>query len=238
MTYMAILACLIGLFAGTAQAEQPKAITGQEVAAAVSAALAAHGQQGTPILAAQRRYFPCETALTVAPRQKDRWDAVEVKCTGNLPWSIVVRTSADIPAGLDDDGHDTGETTKVLVLRRALRRGEVITAEKLDVAEVVGTPARGAFSETEVLVGRRMAQALGAGIPILERHLQMDWLVRENDPIVIETNAEGIVIGMSGIALEHGQLGDFIRVRNLRSGRELTGQVAEDKKIIVTSNIN
>lgn len=238
MTRMVLAACVIGLLAGMAQAEQPKPVTGQEVAAAVSEALAAHGQQGTPILAAQRRYFPCDGMLTVTPRQKDRWDAVDVKCPGKLPWSIVVRTSADVPAGLDGDDQDAGETTKVVVLRRALRRGEVITEDKLDVTEVSGVPVRGAFSAAEDLIGRRMAQSLGSGVPIQERHLQMDWLVRADDPIVIETNAEGIVIGMAGVALEHGQPGDFIRVRNLRSGRELTGRVADDKKIIVTSNIN
>lgn len=234
-----LAAGLVLLGAGAVQAEPAQPVTGREIAAIVRDALAAHGQEGTPILADQRRFFPCEVDLTVAPRHEGRWDAVDVACPGDIPWSIVVRTSAEVPAGFSF-GADaaTGEPVTVVVVRHTIRRGEVITADKLELAQVQRSPAPGAFTEIEPLIGRRMVQTLSAGVPIRERHLQMEWTVRADDPIVIETNTGEMVIAMSGIALENGQLGDFIRVRNLRSGRVVTGMVGEDKKIIVTPNMN
>lgn len=231
-----VLICLSG---GAAQAELAPPLTGQDIAAVVRAALAANGQDAVPMLADQRRFFPCEVDLTVSPRREGRWDAVDVVCRGAVPWSIVVRTSAQVPAGYSfDTGATVGETTTVAVLRQTIRRGEVITAEKLELVEVLRAPAAGAFSEIEPLIGRKLVQTLAAGVPIRERHLQMEWSVNADDPVVIETNTGEMVIAMAGVALEHGQAGDFIRVRNLRSGRVVTGMVAEDKKIIVTPNMN
>lgn len=234
-----IASLLLGLAGASAQAEQPAPITGAEIAVVVREALAANNQAGLPILADQRRYYPCEVDLTVAPRRAGRWDAVDVTCAGAVPWSIVVRTSAEVPAGFGFGAQDgDGTLTPVVVLRHTIRRGEVITADKLELVEMPRTPAPGTFPEIETVIGRRMAQTLSAGVPLRERHLQMEWSVRADDPIVIETDTGGMTVAMAGIALENGQAGDFIRVRNSRSGRIVTGMVADEKKIIVTPNTN
>ena len=230
---------LIFLGSALASAETGQPLTGRDIAGIVRAVLAEHGQEGEPILADQRRYFPCETAITVAPRLDGRWDAVDVNCPGAIPWSIVVRTSAAVP----DDfsfGNDVlnGPETSLVILRHAMRRGEVITAEKLEIAEIQRSPASGIFTEIGPLVGRRMANAVGAGVPLLDRHLEMVWSVRANEPIVIEINTGSVVVAMAGVALENGQTGDIIRVRNTRSERVVVGRVGDEKKIIVTPNMN
>ncbi len=230
---------LLCLAIGTAQADPAAPFTGEDIAAIVRDALVANGQEGAPILAGQRRYFPCDVDLSVAPRREGRWDAVTVSCSGTIPWSIVVRTSAHVPAGFGFASGDTsGETTTVVAFRHTIRRGEVITADKLELVELQSSRAQGSFSDIEPLIGRRMVQTLGAGVPVRERHLEMDWAVRANDPIVIETVTGEMVIAMAGVALEHGQAGDFIRVRNLRSGRVVVGMVTKEKKIIVSPNMN
>jgi flagella basal body P-ring formation protein FlgA len=234
------LACLLAFLTGApAQADLAAPLTGAEIAAVVRETLVANGHEGVPILADQRRYFPCEVDLTVAPRREGRWDAVDVACPGAIPWSIVVRTSAEVPQGFSfGSSEPTGAITRVVVLRHTIRRGEVITADKLELVDMPRTPAPGTFLEIEPLIGRRMVQTLGAGVPVRERHLQMEWSVRADDPIVIETDTGEMIVAMAGVALENGQIGDFIRVRNLRSRRVVTGMVAEEKKIIVTPNMN
>lgn len=236
----AILASMLLLAgSGAARAELGEPFTGGEIAVLVHQALMANGQDGAPIIAEQRRYYPCEAELTVMPRREGRWDAVDVACPGAIPWSIVVRTSVGVPPGFRFGGGDTAaEMTAVVVLRHSIRRDEVITADKLELVEIPRAPAPGAFSEIAPLIGRRMGQNLGAGVPIRERHLEMDWAVRADDPIVIETAAGGLVISMGGVALENGQTGDFIRVRNLRSGKVVIGMVTQEKKINVVPNMN
>lgn len=215
------------------------ALTGKEIAVIVRAALAENGQEGAPVLAEQRRYFPCEVPLAVAPRRAGRWDAVDVACAGKIPWSIVVRTSVEVPAVFDLGGRETeGEAKAVVVFRHSIRRDEVITADKLEIVTLERAPGPGTFSEIAPLIGRRMAQTLGAGVPLRERHLQRDWPVREGDPVVIETDTGAMVISMAGVALENGQIGDFIKVRNSRSQKTVQGRVQDGKKIIVTPNMN
>ena len=66
----------------------------------------------------------------------------------------------------------------------------------------------------------------------------MDWAVREGDPVVIESVSGEMVISMAGVALEDGQIGDFIEVRNPRSRKTLNGIVSDGKKIVVSPNMN
>lgn len=236
----AIMASLLWLASsGAAQAQPGQAFTGGEISVIVQEALVANGQDGLPILAEQRRYYPCEVDLTVAPRRDGRWDAVDVACPGEIPWSIVVRTSVGVPLGFRfGTGDSEAEAIPVVVLRHSIRRNEVITEDKLELVEIQRAPAPGAFSDIAPLIGRRMSQNLGAGVPLRERHLEMDWSVRADDPIVIETAAGGLVISMAGVALENGQTGDFIRVRNLRSRKVVIGVVTDEKKINVAPNMN
>lgn len=236
----AVLASILWLVgAAAAEAELEPAFTGGEISVIVHQALVVNGQGGVPIIAEKRRYYPCEVDLTVTPRREGRWDAVDVTCAGSVPWSIVVRTTVGVPPGFRFGSGDIVEDpTTVVVLRHAIRRDEVITADKLEQVEIPRAPQAGAFSEIEPLIGRRMSQNLGAGVPLRERHLEMNWEVRADDPIVIETKAGGLIISMAGVALENGQTGDFIRVRNLRSRKIVIGMVTDEKKINVVPNMN
>ncbi|MBF9046409.1 flagellar basal body P-ring formation protein FlgA [Rhodobacterales bacterium LSUCC0031] len=238
---MRVVLAIIAVFlvANSAHAELRPPLTGADIAVVVREAMIENGQIGAPMLAEQRRYYPCETALSVAPRRAGRWDAVDVSCAGAIPWSIVVRTSVEVPAIFGfGEGERTGEMTNVVVPRHTLRRDEVITAEKLELVAIDSARASGTYSEIAPLIGRRMVQTLSAGVPVRERHMELAWSVREGDPIVIEANTGGMIISMAGIALENGQVGDFIEVRNQRSQKTVHGIVGEGKKIVVAANMN
>lgn len=236
----ALLAILLLSFRpAAALADTGQPLTGRDIAGIVGAALVEHGLEGKAILADKRRYFPCETALTVSPRIDGRWDSVNVNCPGIIPWSIVVRTSAAVPEDFSFGNDDPDVlATSLVVLRHDMRRGEVITADKLEIARIQRAPASGIFTDIAPLVGRRMAYAVGAGVPLRDRHLEMEWYVRADEPIVIEVNTGSVVVAMAGIALENGQIGDLIRVRNSRSARVLVGMLEDEKKIIVSPNMN
>lgn len=235
-----VFVCIALVFvANSSHAELRPPLTGAEIAVMVREAMLENGQRGAPILAEQRRYYPCETPLSITPRRAGRWDAIDVSCASPIRWSIVVRTSAEVPAVFGfGTGEETDEMVTVVVPLRTLRRDEVITAEKLELVEINKARASGTYSSIAPLIGRRMVQTLGAGVPVRERHMELDWSVREGDPIVIEANTGSVVISMAGIALANGQIGDFIEARNLRSQKTVRGVVKEGKKIIVAANMN
>jgi len=222
-----------------AQTEAP-ALTGAQIAEQVNAALAENGQSGSAMIASDRRYYPCDGALSVTPRRDERWDAVDVGCAGPLHWNIVVRTSAngdDASAG-EDGGANGAVQNSAVVLKHSVRKGDVLTLEQLEILVFEKGLAPGIYATPDELVGRRMAQSLGAGVPIRARHLDRNWAVIEGAPVIIEMKFDGVAVSTTGEALENGQVGDSVSVKNLRSGKIVRGFVTDEKTVSLVANIN
>lgn len=213
-------------------------MTGAQIGHSINEALAQNGQSGSAIIAAERRYYPCSEQLTVTPRHDGRWDAVDVSCTQPLAWSIVVRTSADATASETDGAGDGPVMKSAVVLKHSVRKGEVLTAKLLTIMEFETALAPGIYTNPNDLVGRRMSQGLGAGVPIRARHLQLDWAVVTGGAVSIEINAGGLTVTTVGEALENGQIGDSVLIRNMHSGKTLRGIVTGEKKVSLGANIN
>lgn len=216
------------------------ALTGADVAVQVEKALRQAGIAAAPIVSAERRYFPCSADLDVAPRVENRWDTVQVSCPAPIPWTIMLRTEGQIwgDDALEAGGGEAIGAVTAVVLRQAARKGQLITAEMLELAPFDRAPADGYFLEAAKVAGRRLTSNLAAGVPVRERHLQPDWAVKEGNRVSIEMDAGGITVASSGISLENGALGDMISVRNLSSDKVLQGIVSDENKISVSANMN
>lgn len=240
MSARAVLCLLVTLLAPTALHAQAAAepLTGKHIAEQVNAALAKNGLSGEALIAAERRYFPCTAALEVTPRREGRWDAVDVKCAGPLTWAIVVRTSASGGEGAPEAADEAPVQRSAVVLKHSVRKGEVLSADRLELHDFEKALAPGTYADPAELVGRRMAQSLGAGVPIRARHLERSWAVVEGTPVVIEMTLGGITVSTTGEALENGQIGDGISVKNLQSGKVVRGFVSAEKTVSLGANMN
>lgn len=239
MSARAVLCVVLALLAPPLHAQsEAEALTGKQIAAQVNAALAENGLSGEALVAAERRYYPCEGSLEVAPRHEARWDAVDVKCAGPLPWAIVVRTTATGGEGAPDAAEEVPVQRSAVVLKHSVRKGEVLTPEGLAVHDFERALAPGTYADPAELVGRRMAQSLGAGVPIRARHLERSWAVAEGAPVVIEMTLGGVTVSTTGEALENGQIGDSVSVKNLQSGKVVRGFVSAEKTVSLGANIN
>ena len=76
-------------------------------------------------------------------------------------------------------------------------------------------------SKKDQLIGRKLAQSVPKGTPILARHLTLDYAVEKNAIIDIILYRSGIEVTGKGIALSNGQIGEIISVSNLSSGTKL-----------------
>ena len=235
---LAPLAC-IALLPSGALATGP-ALTGADVAVQVETALKQAGIAAAPIVSAERRFFPCDAALDIAPRVENRWDTVAVTCSAPIPWTIMLRTEGQIwgdDAAVAGGGESAGAIAAV-VLRQAARKGQLITADMLELAPFDRAPAEGHFLDPAKVAGRRLTSNVAAGVPVRERHLQPDWAVKEGGRVSIEMDTGGITVASSGISLENGALGDIISVRNASSNKVLQGIVSDENKISVSANMN
>ena len=52
-------------------------------------------------------------------------------------------------------------------------------------------------------------------------------------PVTIIHNSSHVSVQMEGIALEEGQYGDWISVKNIKSGRIILAKVIDEKKVSI-----
>ena len=138
---------------------------------------------------------------------------VGVRCEGSKPWKIYVPVSIAL-------------LETVVVSRRPLVRGQTLTAADVRLSETDTSRLHKAyFTRVDDVVGLRSKRAVAAGKTLHAGLLQREELVRRGAQVEIIADGGGLLVTMRGKALANGGRGDRIRVKNLNSGRVVTGTV-------------
>lgn len=232
---------LLGLVHVTpVQAEpQERPVDGAAVRALIAEAGRAAGVTADPVLSARRGFPPCGADLLVAPMD-DGWRAVRVSCDGTGAWSRVIRLrggSAPAPASGTGAPKLERPARAALVLIQSLARGTILRAEHLETRDVPAAGQHAALRDPGEAIGRRLRGNLGAGQPLLARHLEQDWAVTEGAPVTIVAGDGRASIEVAGAALENGQMGEAIRARNRSSGQIVHARVVGPNKVAVRPNM-
>jgi flagellar basal body P-ring formation protein FlgA len=235
-----LLVCLpLSLSALSALADPADGVSGAEAQAVVAAAMQAARVPGQARIAAARPLPACDHWPEVGPSTPGDWRAVDLRC--NAPaWVRTLRTGAPVPAASTADAviDDPEATGPGLVLRESLARGAVIAAHHLAPAPAGTGAAAGPITDAETLVGRRLAVNLAAGRVILARHLEQDWLIAQGAAVAIASGGTGLSVMTAGQALQNGQRGERIAVRNATSGRVIEAVVTGPDIVTVRPNMN
>ena len=139
---------------------------------------------------------------------------VGVRCGGSRPWKIYVPVRIAL-------------MEPVVVARRALVRGQALAADDLMLSEVdVSGVHKAYFTRIEDVAGMRTKRSVGSGKLLHAGLLDRAKWVKRGTRVEIIARGEGLQVRMMGKALADGSRGDRIRVKNLNSGRIITGTVA------------
>ncbi len=139
---------------------------------------------------------------------------VGVRCNGSKPWKIYVPVRIAL-------------MEPVVVARRALVRGQALDADDLMLSEVdVSGVHKAYFTRVEDVVGMRAKRSVGSGKLLHAGLLDRAKWVKRGNQVEIIAHGEGLQVRMMGKALGDGSRGDRIKVKNLNSGRIITGTVA------------
>ena len=87
------------------------------------------------------------------------------------------------------------------------------------------------FSKKKDLVGRKLKTNLKMGQILHPRHLFESFEINNGDVISIVSNLGNVSVTVAGEAQDSGNLGDLIKVRNLKSGKIVKGYIKKNKKI-------
>lgn len=153
--------------------------------------------------------------------------------TGRLPFSIKVET---------DDGkyrllHMTAILSvyqDVVKIRKAFRRGQVLTADDVEVDRMkTAKPVFDAISQAEDAIGFEVSQNLESGKILTFGVLKKPYIIKRGDHILLVMDRGPVKITVPGIAKEQGIRGSTIPVENLQSKKVVYGQILDEKTVQV-----
>jgi flagella basal body P-ring formation protein FlgA len=191
-------------------------------AAAEQAVRARYGEAGSRVvITAQQmnsrlRLTACPHALqTQLPNLQGMTSriAVAVSCHVDASWTIRVPVQLQV-------------YRQVLVTTRPLARGDTVTAGDVHSEEREVTRLGYGFIENlDQISGRSLARPLSAGSVLEPGQLNGRQMVRAGDQVQLIAQLDGIEVRTSGLALNGGDKGSRLRVRNDNSGIIIDGVV-------------
>jgi flagella basal body P-ring formation protein FlgA len=109
---------------------------------------------------------------------------------------------------------------QILVLVRDVQRGEVITANDVEMqAQPQGRPLRG--MDIDAVVGMEAKRTLKTGQPVQASDIKAASVIRKGDPVAIVYTAPGVHLSVDGVAQNEAALGQPVRVLNSYSKRSI-----------------
>ena len=211
-------------------------VTGDFIKQTIITSLEKKGYSSEPVVNSDRKYKMCKKPLRVHP-MFNKWSTIELICPDENGWATIIRTRASDLQYVSTSKKNEDKQKKIIVARKSLSKGHIISANDLEVDENGSHSGIGVFDNAADLIGRRVKTPITIGMSILARHLSLDWAMEKNDKISIVENKSAVQIIVDGNALENGQKGQKIRVKNLSSGKILFAWVVNEKKVSTTPNI-
>lgn len=150
----------------------------------------------------------CEQPLFASMNQTQRPIGrinVKVECQGAAPWTKYVPVSIRV-------------FEKVLVSARPIARGETLTAADLVMVDTEVSQLRYSYLQNaEHAIGMETKRSLPTNTTIVQEALVAPTLVKRGDTVVLSAKAGTVEIRQQGVAMQSGELGKRINVRNTNS---------------------
>jgi flagella basal body P-ring formation protein FlgA len=156
----------------------------------------------------------CAAPLTVeAPRGSGSRITTRVACDGPQHWALFVTAKVGI-------------LHQVMITRRPVGRGEVLGNDDIESRLLdISDETRGYYLAPEDVIGRSASRHLPNASILNAGMLTNSTLIERGDSVIIEVRTGAMLLRAQGTALEDGEDGAQIRVRNDRSGQEIKALV-------------
>lgn len=120
----------------------------------------------------------------------------------------------------------------VVKLRKAVRRGAVLSADDLEVEQIkTDRPVSGGIMRIQDAVGLEVTRNLDTGKTLTLDLLKKPFVINRGDHILIVAVKGDMKITASGIAKESGIEGNTIPVENVQTKKVVYGQVVDQNSV-------
>ena len=222
-------------FASSAIAASDR-LNGQHIKEQAAKYFAKQGLNLSLVISDKRSFFPCSVPLNFHQRYENDWSTVLVRCSQEN-WETFIRsasppTKINLKRGLKDL-----DKLKVAVLNKNISKGQVISKEYLRFEVRPERQIHGAYRDIFEVLGRKAKGNIAAGTILKARHLDTVYSVGKNDSVLVIAANKAITITTSAIALENGQIGDMIPVKNIKSEKIFKVIITGKKKVAPITNM-
>ena len=232
--FMLTLSILIWTGLSTVQASER--INGLEIKAQAKSVVTSSGTSLDLMVSDKRTFFKCGEPLTFAPRMENDWSTVEVNCVSEN-WSTVLRNNQPFQIQGQFEEPIDPLKSKTVVVKKNITKGEVVTEDHLAYSFQISDDLPGGFTTMSGIIGRKAKFNLARGAVIKTRQLEIVYPVEKGKAVLVVADNSRLSITVNAIALEAGQLGDMIKVKNSTSGRILNAIVTGEKKVSPLTNM-
>ena len=221
------------------------AITGKEISNKISDWLLLEGVEGNAIFSKTKIYNDCKSDYKIS-KTFDNYKTIKIQCPEkdglvlfvrvDLKKSIFKKKSKRLTKIKKSFTKSKSLKRKEFIsvkLNKSLEKNSVLEFEDLEIFSSKKMSQKSFFNNKEDLVGRKLKKNLKMGQILHLRHLYEKFEINSGDFLSIVSNIGNASVTVSGEAQNSGNLGDLIKVKNLRSGKIIKGYIKKNKIIKV-----
>ena len=242
--------CVLTILIISTTSKQTIAITGIEVSEKISTWLLTQGIEGKPLFSKTIVFKDCGSDIQIN-KAYNNYKTLNVKCLEKDGFNLFVRIKLNKPVKDTKKNKIISKTTNrntnlisskelkknknfhTVKLKRSLEKNDIIKIEDLDLIITSKSSEKSFFNNKEDLVGRKLKKNLKVDQLLHPRHLYEKFEVNIGDFLSIVSQMGNASVAVAGEAKDSGNLGDIIKVKNLRSGKVIKGYVNKNKIIRV-----
>ena len=204
-------------------------ISGSELKKIVDNWLLEKGSVANVNLLEEIKYPKCDEKKIFINDISGKFNLIKISCLSPHQWSIITRNKLAVKNPRNNNHKKKGSL--VFALNKPKKKGEIINAE--DVIQIYKKifNINGLVFNKEDLIGKKLSKSVSANRAIFFSSLARDWVIEKDSLIFIENRINSVTIKVEGIALQNGDLGEKIMVKNAKSGKILHGFVRDKKKV-------
>ena len=211
--------------------KQAIALSGEDISKKISEWLITKNVSGEPIFSKKSIYKDCSNDLKMTKPFKN-FKTIKVSCPDQNGFEVLVRIKTKKILPIKNIFKNT-KKFKSIKLKRAIEKNDVIELSDLDLVISNKSSNNSFYNNKKDLVGRKIKRNLKMGQLLHPRHLYEKFDIQRGDYLSIISSVGAASVAVSGKALDSGNLGDLIKVQNLRSGNVIKGYVKKNKIIKV-----
>ena len=211
--------------------KQAIALSGEDISKKISEWLITENVSGEPIFSKKSIYKDCSNDLKMT-RPFNNYKTIKVSCPDQNGFEVLVRIKTKKILPIKNNFKNT-KKFKSIKLKRAIEKNDVIELSDLDLVISNKSSNNSFYNNKKDLVGRKIKRNLKMGQLLHPRHLYEKFDIQRGDYLSIISSVGAASVAVSGKALDSGNLGDLIKVQNLRSGNVIKGYVKKNKIIKV-----